>query len=428
MKIQNHPTPLTQFIKKARVPQENSEQFEPQFTARGWMEGLDIVKSVYIHIPFCFHKCHYCDFYSIAGAEDQYEPFVKQLTKELEFVGKHLSSIETIFVGGGTPTIFDIDLFDEMLAAIATHIPRSQNCEWTIEANPETITLDKVKAMVSNGINRVSIGAQSFNKELLKTLERWHEIDSVRRAVDDVRHGGIENINLDTIYAIPGQTQSQLLFDLEQATALLPTHLSCYSLIYEPGTPLRTRLDRGDVQRVEHNLEAAMFECVLDVLVRKGYEQYEISNFAKSGYECKHNIAYWTNQSWWPFGPSASGHLEGRRWKNTPKISHYINGEHLPPIIDIELLSPDKSAGEAFMVGLRLKCGMEKSWVERLVAQSNNEWRALVIEHYIKDGLLHWQGDYLALTEDGLCFADTVITGLLMQDETITDTKEQPIL
>jgi len=428
VKPQNHPTPLAQFIKKNGAPQENSEQIESQFTAEGWLKQLDIVKSVYIHIPFCFHKCHYCDFYSIAGAEDQYEPFVKQLTTELEFVGKHLSSMETIFVGGGTPTIFDIDLFNEMLEAIATHIPRSQTCEWTIEANPETVTRDKAKAMVNNGINRVSIGAQSFNKELLNTLERWHEIDNVARAVEHVSHGGIENINLDLIYAIPSQTESQLLFDLEQAIALQPTHLSCYSLIYEPGTPLRTRLDRGDVQRVEHDLEATMFERVRDVLIREGYDQYEISNFAKQGYECKHNVAYWTNQSWWPFGPSASGHLEGRRWKNTPKISHYINGNPLPQIVDVEMLSPDRSAGETFMVGLRMKRGMKRSCIERLIAQSNNGWRALVIEHYIKEGLLKWQGDYLALTENGLCFADTVISALLMQDKAITDTKEQTIL
>lgn len=420
--------PLAQFIKNTGQTQDNSEQLEPKSTAAPWLGESNIVKSVYIHIPFCFHKCHYCDFYSIAAAESQHEPFVEQLAKELGHVGKQFPLIETIFVGGGTPTLFNIELFDEMLSVIATHIPRSKHCEWTIEANPETVTREKAIAMVNHGINRVSIGAQSFNPKLLKSLERWHEIESVSKAVDHVRDAGIEDINLDLIYAIPNQTESQLMYDLDRAIALQPTHLSCYSLMYEPNTPLRTRLERGEVQRVDHALEAAMFQTACKVLTQAGYVQYEISNFAKQGCECKHNLAYWTNQSWWPIGPSASGHLNGRRWKNTPKISQYIDGNQMPQIIDVELLCPDRSAGEAFMVGFRLKKGMHQSWVDQLILDSNNTWRSDVIEHYIKEGFLQWQGEYLALTAYGLTFADTVIAGLLMQDELITDTKEQPLL
>jgi len=421
------PTPLTQFISKERSSQEHSGQSLHQMTSEPWLGELDIVQSLYIHIPFCYHKCHYCDFYSISGAEDQYEPFLKQLSLELQCVGQHLSSVKTIFVGGGTPTIFEIELFEEMLSSISTYIPRSEHCEWTIEANPETVTLDKANAMADHGINRVSIGSQSFNPKLLKELERWHEIESVAKAIAHIRDVGIEDINLDLIYAIPTQTEDQLLFDLERAVELEPTHLSCYSLIYEPGTPLRTRLDRGDVHRVEHEIEAKMFSTVKDVLTQEGYSQYEISNFSREGYECKHNLAYWTNQSWWPCGPSASGHLSGKRWKNTPKISQYINGESSPPIIDVERLSSDRSAGEAFMVGLRLKRGMEKTRVDQLIAQSNNAWRGSVIEGYVKEGLLQWQSNYLALTETGLCFADTVISGLLMHDEPIADTKEYKV-
>jgi len=394
-------------------------------TAEGWMNDLDSVKSVYIHIPFCFHKCHYCDFYSIAGAEDQYEPFVKQLAKELEQVGEHLASIETIFIGGGTPTIFDTDLFDEMLQSIATHIPRSTQCEWTIEANPETVTIEKANAMVRYGVNRVSIGAQSFDATLLKALERWHDVSNVHRSVDFIRQSGIQDINLDLIYAIPTQTKTQLLFDLEQAMQLQPTHMSCYSLIYEPYTPLRSRLDRGEVQRIEHELEASMFETVREVLADNKYAQYEISNFAKDGYDCQHNLAYWKNKSWWPIGPSASGHLNGLRWKNAPRIRDYIEGAPMPLVVGVESLDADKSAGESFMVGLRMLKGMERTWVEALIQQSDKRWRAEVIDQNIKGGLLHWIDDYLSLTDEGLRFADTVILTLLMQDETITDTKEQ---
>jgi len=279
--------------------------------------------------------------------------------------------------------------------------------------------------MVRNGVNRVSIGAQSFHPALLKSLERWHDPENVGKAVECVRSVGIQDINLDVIYAIPSQTMDQLLVDLEQSIALSPTHMSCYSLIYEPNTPLRTRLDRGEVQRVEHELEASMFSCVAEVLQHAGYAQYEISNFAKEGYECKHNISYWTNQAWWPFGPSASGHLSGRRWKNSPRLSEYLSADGLPPILDVETLDSDASAGESFMLGLRLIRRMERSWVESLLAQSNNEWRKGVIEQYIREGQLHWVDDHLALTCEGIRIADTVILALLMQDDEMTDTTEQ---
>jgi len=394
-------------------------------TAEAWLPQGKEVKSAYIHVPFCFHKCHYCDFFSIAGAENHYESFVVQLVRELEYVGGQLDTLDTIFIGGGTPTIFEPQLFDKMLQAVSKCLPRSSQCEWTIEANPETVTYEKAECMVRNGVNRVSIGAQSFHPALLKSLERWHDPENVGKAVECVRSVGIQDINLDVIYAIPSQTMDQLLVDLEQSIALSPTHMSCYSLIYEPNTPLRTRLDRGEVQRVEHELEASMFSCVAEVLQHAGYAQYEISNFAKEGYECKHNISYWTNQAWWPFGPSASGHLSGRRWKNSPRLSEYLSADGLPPILDVETLDSDASAGESFMLGLRLIRGMERSWVESLLAQSNNEWRKGVIEQYIREGQLHWVDDHLALTCEGIRIADTVILALLMQDDEMTDTTEQ---
>jgi len=419
------PIPLTHFTNFPHTTQGKSSDLDTQKSAEAWLPDAKNVKSVYIHVPFCFHKCHYCDFFSIAGAEYQYEPFVLQLSKELEYVGGHLGTLDTIFIGGGTPTLFEPQLFDNMLQAVSKYLPRSSQCEWTVEANPETITLEKAESMVRNGVNRISIGAQSFHPTLLKSLERWHDPENVGKAVECVRSVGIQDINLDVIYAIPSQTMDQLLVDLEQSIALSPTHMSCYSLIYEPNTPLRTRLDRGEVQRIEHELEASMFIRVIEVLQHAGYSQYEISNFAKKGYECKHNISYWTNKSWWPFGPSASGHLSGRRWKNTPRLSEYLSASTLPQILDVEILDSDASAGESFMLGLRLTKGMERNWVDSLIAQSNNAWRKVVIERYIQEGFLHWVDDHLALTCQGIRIADTVILALLMQDEEMTDTTEQ---
>jgi oxygen-independent coproporphyrinogen-3 oxidase len=383
------------------------------------------VKSVYIHVPFCFHKCHYCDFYSISGSEVYHEEFVHRLTKEVEFVGNYLDTIDTIFIGGGTPTLFEQPLFEEMLCQIASHIPLGEEYEWTIEANPETVTQAKAMSMAKHGVNRVSIGAQSFHPDLLQRLERWHEPENVERAVNCIRQVGIQDINLDLMYAIPSQTEEQLLLDLQKAIAFEPTHLSCYALTYEPNTPLHTRLAKGQVQRVSQDVETSMFKKVHEVLESSGYEQYEISNYAKDSYVCKHNIAYWTNQSWWPFGPSASGHVDGRRWKNTPRINDYLNQSPLPLVVDVEQLDADQSAGEAFMLGLRMVKGMQRTWVENLIAQSNNAWRASVIEGHIEGGLLHWLDNCLALTPDGMLIADTVMISLLMQDEKNTDTKER---
>ena len=418
------PISLTQFTNTGHSVQDNSIDSSPELSAEGWVSDAQFAKSIYIHVPFCFHKCHYCDFYSIVGNESQYESFVDQLTKELAFVSPHLTDAETIFIGGGTPTLFDARLFQRMLESIQKYISRSASCEWTIEANPETVTQEKASILTDVGINRVSVGAQSFDPTLLKALERWHEPSSVQRAISYIRDAGILDYNLDLIYAIPKQTTAQLHADIEQAVALEPSHLSCYSLTYEPNTPLLKRLEQGKITRFDHDEEADMFTYVRKHLVSHGYAQYEISNFAKEGSACKHNIAYWQNKNWWAFGPSASGHVNGVRWKNTPRISEYLRFDSMPKVVDVERLLPEQSAGESFMLGLRLVQGMERSRVDSLVEQTNGQWRIHVLNTYIASGYLQWKHDYLSFTPKGQCFADSVILALLMQDESMTDTTE----
>ena len=417
------PMPLLQFINSLDDRQPRTPQHGDKPTAEAWIDSIDKVDGAYIHVPFCFHKCHYCDFFSIAGADDRHEPFVDRLVGELSFIGSQMHKpLDSVFVGGGTPTLLAPMLFDRLLAAIRYELPLAPGCEWTIEANPETVTNEVAQIMAKHGVNRVSIGAQSFDKVQLKTLERWHEPESVERAVSCFRAAGIDNYNLDLIYSIPGQTISQVQDDLLRAIDLQPKHLSCYALIYEPNTPLRTRLDLGEVIRVEQDIEAEMFELVRTILHEANYLQYEISNFAMRGYECRHNLMYWKNKSWWPFGPAAAGHLDGRRWKNAPRLSEYILNEPLPFVQDVETLDDDRSAGEAFMLGLRMLKGMERTWVESLVEQSTSRWREHVIERFIKEKLLHWKSDNLALTANGILVADTVILALLMREDTMTDT------
>ena len=384
--------------------------------ANTWVKDASKVFGAYIHVPFCFHKCHYCDFFSIAGKEDQYQEYLHRLVKELQFVGPKMSELKTIFIGGGTPTLLPPKLLHQMLEAVAQHLPISEDVEYTIEANPETITSQKADIMASWGINRLSIGAQSFDKQLLKILERWHEPNNVKRSMDFARNAGIHNINLDLIHAIPTQTIKQVEYDLRQAMSLSPTHLSCYALTYELNTPLHSSLESGTISRVSHDTEAEMFDVVVQELSSSGYAQYEISNFAKEGHSCEHNIMYWKNKNWWPFGPAASGHIDGRRWRNAPRLTDYLLTDDLPPVQDVECLSEDIQAGEAFMMGLRLLEGMERTWVDDLVDKSPQEWRRGVIERNVAEGMLEWKKEKLALTGKGLHFADTVISELLMRD------------
>jgi oxygen-independent coproporphyrinogen-3 oxidase len=417
--------PLTQFINSQETRQPRTCQDGHNLTAEGWIGSIDKVQGAYIHVPFCFHKCHYCDFFSIAGADDRHEAFVDRLVSELTFVGSMMDTpLQTIFIGGGTPTLLEPSLLTRLLRAVKKNLPMQEDCEWTVEANPETVTSEVADVLASNGVNRVSIGAQSFNLLNLKTLERWHDPESVPRAIAHFVDAGIDNYNVDLIYSIPNQTIEQVESDLRIAVDLKPKHLSCYSLIYEPNTPLRTRLDRGEIIRVDQDVEADMFEVVRATLKDANYDHYEISNFSRSGFECAHNLLYWKNNNWWPFGPAAAGHVDGRRWRNIPRLSEYFRLEGLPPIEDVETLDSDKRAGEAFMLGLRILEGIDRSRVEFLIDQSVESWRKSVIDGHIDENLLHWKNNNLALTETGILVADTVISSLLMHDDVITDTSE----
>lgn len=417
--------PLSQFINSQETRQPRSCQVENNLTAEGWINTVNKVQSVYIHVPFCFHKCHYCDFFSIARADDRHESFVDRLVMELAFVGSVMESpLQSIFIGGGTPTLLEPALLARMLKTVKNVLPMNTDCEWTVEANPETVTSEVANVLASHGVNRVSIGAQSFNLQNLKTLERWHDPESVPRAIAHFVEAGIDNYNLDLIYAIPNQTVEQVESDLQIAIELQPKHLSCYALIYEPNTALRMRLDRGEVLRVDQGIEADMFEMVRCTLAESDYKQYEISNFARKGFECVHNLSYWQNKNWWPIGPAAAGHVDGRRWRNVPRLSDYFSKEPLPPIEDVELLDGDKRAGESFMLGLRILDGIDQSNVQFLIDQSLDSWRKDVIDRHIEANLLHWKNNKLALTETGILVADTVISSLLMHDDLITDTSK----
>jgi oxygen-independent coproporphyrinogen-3 oxidase len=403
----------------SRSQQESSPITVRDLAANGYFAPKNsraTISSAYLHVPFCFHKCHYCDFYSIVDSRDRQGIFTDRLIHEITLVGQlvDFQPAETIFVGGGTPTLLAGEHWERLLDVLKTQLIITPATEFTVEANPETVTAELAHTLARGGVNRISIGAQSFNTEHLKTLERWHDPANVARSVDHFRKAGIDALNLDLIFAVPGQTLEHWLEDLHTAVALEPTHMSCYGLTYEPNTPMTTKMQRGRVTPVEQETEAMMYQATQAFLADAGYEHYEISAWAKPGARCEHNLRYWTNRNWWPFGPSASGHVNGTRWKNLPRLGSYLDSSDMPPIIDVERVDDDARVGEMLMLGLRLIDGMPTSVVdELLVLGMRGEARRAAIAVHVNDGLLQVKGDRLCLTQQGLLLADRVLADVI---------------
>lgn len=375
---------------------------------------------LYLHLPFCFHKCHYCDFYSVVAAEGPASPLQDQFTDallaELDLAARrHTLRPRTIFCGGGTPSYLRPDLWARLLAALRGHGVLERAEEFTIEANPETLTPGLLAQLTAGGVNRISIGAQSFDPEALKTLERWHEPANVARSVALCRAAGLSNFNLDLIFAIPGQTLATLGADLDRLLELDPPHLSIYGLTYEPRTALTARLKAGRVSAIPEELERDMYALVLDRLEAAGYEHYEVSNWAKPGHACRHNLLYWHNAEWLGLGPAAASHLDGCRWKNAPNLTEYVRRAPAPPVEDFERLPPERRAGEQLMLGLRLREGVETGWLDGWLAQPGkaSQRRRENLAQMLEMGFLERTPERVRLTRKGLFVADSVIAKLM---------------
>lgn len=378
------------------------------------------IHALYLHVPFCFHKCHYCDFYSIVddrASGDRQEVFTHRLIAELDHRSSQADFTRpaTIFVGGGTPTLLRPDLWRLLLDAIWRHADRSAVAEFTVEANPETVTPELMDILVAGGVNRVSLGAQSFNPALLKTLERWHDPASVPRAVGMVRAAGITNFNLDIIFAIPGQTLDTHHADLDAVLDIAPNHISSYGLTYEPNTAMTQRLKMRQFTPIDEDTERQMYAAVIARLAAAGFIHYEISNWARQSgshdFRCRHNLAYWTNLNWLGFGPGAASHVDGHRWKNQPHIGKYLDMRPEPPIVDQEYLPAERRAGEELMLRLRLSEGVPRGWIESRLPPADARHKKL--RELVAIGMLEWAGDHLRLTPAGLFVADSVIAELL---------------
>lgn len=377
------------------------------------------VGSLYIHVPFCFHKCHYCDFYSIVDTRDRQAPFTDRLERELAALAPHAARpLNTIFVGGGTPSLLRPDLWRRLLGTLDRLFDlsriRAGAGEFTVECNPETVTAELMDVFAAGGVGRVSLGAQTFDHRHLKTLERWHDPVNVERAVALARCAGIGRQSVDLIFGIPGQTVGEWREDLRRAVALGTEHVSCYNLTYEPGTAMTARLERGEFRPAEEDAEIEMFAVTRDELAEAGLHRYEISNFARPGAECRHNLVYWRQGEWLAAGPSASGHVAGHRWKNAPRLDDYLTGDDagLPPLADHERPDARRAIIERVMTGLRLAEGIDGS---TLAAESEGLWPGAAsrvgreLDRLEAEDLIVRAAGRVRITESGVLLANRVV-------------------
>jgi putative oxygen-independent coproporphyrinogen III oxidase len=321
------------------------------------------VRHLYVHLPFCAHRCGYCDFVTLVGRPHVHTPYVEAVVAELALERSLLAaSVETVFVGGGTPTYSEPRALERLLTAL----PDAE--EVTVEANPETVTPELARLLVRNRVNRVSLGAQSFNTSLLAVLERRAGPDDVRRAVHRLRHACIENLSLDLVYGIPGQSPADLERDIDEALALEPDHLSFYELEAKAGTRF-THAHGAELARQAEAMEG-YFERVVERLVAAGYRWYETANFSRPGREARHNLAYWLGRDYLGLGIGAVSTVGGRRWRNAPQLAGYLTALRAArrPAREVEELDPATQTGERLMLGLRLDTPVPLAEVEPALA------------------------------------------------------------
>ncbi len=381
-----------------------------------WIRPL----AAYLHIPFCAHKCGYCDFASVAGQDELADAYLNALDAEIRRSLDFEPELQTVFVGGGTPTRLNASQLERFCRIVLDRFRLEPGYEWTIEANPGTIDGEKARILAEHGVTRVSLGAQSFDRNSLEALERNHDPQDVFRSVDLVRKIGL-HWSLDLIFGAPGSSLSTWITDLDTVLSLNPDHLSCYGLVYEKGTDLWKRLNSGRVTPIEEDIEASMYETTIDRLAGAGLRQYEISNYARPGYECRHNLVYWRNDAYFGFGLGAARYVSGLRATNIRDLPGYLRRIERGDDVTgpSERLSPRERASEtATLMIRRTLTGIEREDFRHRTGYDLDGLFGPSIRKHAASGLILDDGHSIRLTRRGIMLADCVASDFTEIEET----------
>ena len=358
---------------------------------------------IYIHIPFCASKCSYCDFYSLAGCEHLMPEYHKALLAHLDESAKSIKNyeVDSIYFGGGTPSFYGADRIVEIFNALKLNGNVRLDAEVTIEVNPDSISLNALKLLREEGVNRLSIGVQASDNNLLKLIGRRHNFQQAQTAVANARKAGFDNVSLDLIYGLPEQTMTRWQANLDTALALAPEHLSCYGLKVEEGTPLSARRERFTLP--DDDTQADMYLSAVGLLARQGYEQYEISNFCRPGRASRHNSRYWTLAEYLGFGPGAHSDFGGERFALARDLDAYLAGH----TVYSERSAPSARERETERVMLALRT------TRGVAADTLPEAARRILRNCEAHGLAHLSGGFYALTPRGFLVSNAILVDLL---------------
>ena len=362
------------------------------------------MKGLYIHIPFCVRKCEYCDFVSFPGMERERDAYISALISEMElYKGER---VDTVFIGGGTPTALAAGQLSRVLLAVRETFDIAPGAEITVEANPGTVTDDKISALLVGGVNRVSVGVQSFNDNELRAIGRIHDAAAAEETVEKLYTAGFKNISIDLMASLPYQTADSFKKSLERAVALPIKHISVYSLIIEDGTPIKQKYEDGVYSLPDEDADRELYHFTAEFLKRRGFERYEISNYAVPGYESAHNLKYWDCAGYLGIGLAAHSYLDGVRRYNTSDIKKYLSGSFGED--EVTLTDEDKR-GEYMMLGLRKTAGVSAAAFKDMFGIGLYDAYKDEIDKFTRAGALEFSGGLLRLTERGLDIANTVM-------------------
>jgi oxygen-independent coproporphyrinogen-3 oxidase len=373
------------------------------------------MNSIYIHIPFCDRKCFYCDFYSIENSS-YIDSYIDSLKKEIDLCSekKYFSEIQTIYFGGGTPSKIPAVRIEEILNQINKYFTLNTKAEISIEVNPGSITKTSLKQYKEFGINRLSIGIQSFIQKELNFLERIHTVGEAQEAILSARESGFSNISIDLIYAIPNSSVENWKYNLKTALKFEPSHISAYSLIFEEGTRLFDEMKQNRIISVSEENEAEMYEFTMGFLQKNGYNHYEVSNYAIPGFECNHNKNYWNFSNYLGLGPSAHSYIDKKRWWNFRDIKKYISllDENLLPVDSYEHITDEMALREMIFLGLR-SAGIDLVKIKNEFNIDFYQKNRNIIENLLSGGYIELKDQQITLTDNGFLVCDEICKKLI---------------